>query len=241
MNRSLVVALSVVSLDSMGLGLVMPVLPTLLRELVPIPHVAGHYGVLLSLYALMQVIFAPLLGHLSDIYGRRPILLASLCGAAIDYAVMALAPVLWVLYIGRIVSGITGATGSVAASMIADSTNEESRVQWFGYLGACYGAGMIGGPALGGALGAVSAHVPFFAAALLNCVAFALARCVLQESRHEQSTDIKFLKSKALGMFRLNDVFRNNTKFFLVFFFIQLIGQIPAALWVIGYAGCRVE
>src|SRR5690625_7992826 len=99
----------------------MPVLPTLLRELVPAEQVAGHYGALLSLYALMQVIFAPVLGQFSDAYGRRTVLLASLAGAAADYTSMASAPVLWVLYIYLLVSGITGATGPVADSTIEDS------------------------------------------------------------------------------------------------------------------------
>ena len=115
MNRSLAILLAVVALDAMGLGLVMPVLPALLRELAPSTPVAGHYGALLALYALMQVVFAPLLGRLSDRHGRRPVLLASLAGAAVDYAVMAAAPVLPVLYVGRIGSGLTGATGALGA------------------------------------------------------------------------------------------------------------------------------
>lgn len=124
MRSSAIIALLIVGLDAMGLGLIMPVLPTLLRELVPAEQVAGHYGALLSLYALMQVVFAPMLGQLSDSYGRRPVLLASLAGAAVDYTIMASAPVLWVLYIGRLVSGVTGATGAVAASTIADLTGK---------------------------------------------------------------------------------------------------------------------
>ena len=164
MNRSSIVALMIVCLDAMGLGLMTPVLPTLLRGLVAGPQVVGHYGALLSIYALMQVVFAPLLGQLSDSRDRRPVLLTSLAGAAVDYTIMALAPVLWVLYLGRLVSGITGATGAVAASIIADPTDEDSRARWLGYMGA----GLIDGPALGGALGGSSAHAPFLAAALLR-------------------------------------------------------------------------
>src|SRR5690606_31596285 len=115
------------TLDAMGLGLVMPVLPELLRGLVPDGQVTGHYGVLLAAYALMQVVFAPLLGRLSDRYGRRPVLIVSLAGAAVDYAIMAAAPVLWVIYIGRMIAGITGATGAVAASAIADTIPSNQR------------------------------------------------------------------------------------------------------------------
>ena len=228
-----IIALLIVGLDAMGLGLIMPVLPTLLRELVPAEQVAGHYGALLSLYALMQVVFAPVLGQLSDAYGRRPVLLASLAGAAVDYMIMASAPVLWVLYIGRLVSGVTGATGAVAASTIADSTGEDSRARWFGYMGACYGAGMIAGPALGGMLGGISAHAPFVAAALLNGFAFLLACILLKETHRSHGGTGKSVRIKPFILFRLDDALRGLAALFAVFFIIQLIGQAPASLWVI--------
>ncbi len=233
MRSSAIIALLIVGLDAMGLGLIMPVLPTLLRELVPAEQVAGHYGALLSLYALMQVVFAPLLGQISDAYGRRPVLLASLAGAAVDYTIMAAAPVLWVLYIGRLVSGVTGATGAVAASTIAGSTDEGSRARWFGYMGACYGAGMIAGPALGGMLGSISAHAPFIAAALLNGLAFLLACIFLKETNRSYGKTGKLVRIKPFVLFRLDDALRGLTALFAVFFNIQLIGQVPAALWVI--------
>ncbi|BDO72954.1 hypothetical protein TUM2798_46260 (plasmid) [Escherichia coli] len=119
-NRPLIVILSTVALDAVGIGLIMPVLPGLLRDLVHSNDVTAHYGILLALYALMQFACAPVLGALSDRFGRRPVLLVSLAGAAVDYAIMATAPFLWVLYIGRIVAGITGATGAVAGAYIAD-------------------------------------------------------------------------------------------------------------------------
>lgn len=153
MSKSLITALIVVALDAIGLGLIMPVVPALLNEFVPAEQTAFHYGVFLSLYAFMQVFCAPVLGRLSDRYGRRIILLVSFLGATIDYSIMAAAPVLWVLYIGRIISGVTGATGAIAASIIADTTKQEERARWFGFMGACFGAGMIAGPAIGGVLG----------------------------------------------------------------------------------------
>jgi DHA1 family tetracycline resistance protein-like MFS transporter len=233
MRSSAIIALLIVGLDAMGLGLIMPVLPALLRELVPAEQVAGHYGALLALYALMQVVFAPLLGQFSDVYGRRPVLLASLLGAAVDYTIMALAPVLWVLYIGRLVSGITGATGAVAASTIADSTEEGSRARWFGYMGACYGVGMIAGPALGGMLGGISVHAPFIAAALLNGFALLLACIFLSETRSGHGETKKLVRIERSVLFRLDNALRGLTALFVVFFIIQLIGQVPATLWVL--------
>ncbi len=119
MNKPAVIALVITLLDAMGIGLIMPVLPSLLREYLPEADVANHYGILLALYAVMQVCFAPLLGRWSDKLGRRPVLLLSLAGAAFDYTLLALSNVLWMLYLGRIISGITGATGAVAASVVA--------------------------------------------------------------------------------------------------------------------------
>ncbi|EMJ5746645.1 MULTISPECIES: MFS transporter, partial [Enterobacteriaceae] len=126
-NRPLIVILSTVALDAVGIGLIMPVLPGLLRDLVHSNDVTAHYGILLALYALMQFACAPVLGALSDRFGRRPVLLVSLAGAAVDYAIMATTPFLWVLYIGRIVAGITGATGAVAGAYIADITDGDER------------------------------------------------------------------------------------------------------------------
>lgn len=128
-NRPLIVILSTVALDAVGIGLIMPVLPGLLRDLVHSNDVTAHYGILLALYALMQFACAPVLGALSDRFGRRPVLLVSLAGAAVDYAIMATAPFIWVLYIGRIVAGITGATGAVAGAYIADITDGDERAR----------------------------------------------------------------------------------------------------------------
>ena len=162
-DKALFVILTTVALDAAGIGLIMPVLPGLLRTLAGADQVARHYGVLLALYALMQFLCAPLLGALSDRHGRRPVLLASLAGAALDYAVMAVAPALWVLYLGRAVAGLTGATGAVASSCIADLSRGEDRARRYGYLSACMGLGLIAGPVIGGLAGQWSPHAPFAA------------------------------------------------------------------------------
>src|SRR5574344_1957926 len=233
MSKSRITALIVVAPDALGLGLIMPVVPALLNEFVPAEQTAFHYGVFLSLYAFMQVFCAPVLGRLSDRYGRRIILLVSFLGATIDYSIMAAAPVLWVLYIGRIISGVTGATGAIAASIIADTTKQEERARWCGFMGACFGAGMIAGPALGGMLGSISAHAPFIAAALLNGFAFLLACIFLKETNHSHGATGKPVRIKPFVLFRLDDALRGLAALFAVFFIIQLIGQVPAALWVI--------
>ena len=111
-DRSLTVILTTVTLDAVGVGIIMPVLPELLMAITHADNVAAHYGILLALYALMQFLCAPLLGALSDRFGRRPVILVSLAGATLDYLVMASAMVLPLLYIGRIISGVTGATKS---------------------------------------------------------------------------------------------------------------------------------
>ena len=182
-DKALFVILTTVALDAAGIGLIMPVLPGLLRTLAGADQVARHYGVLLALYALMQFLCAPLLGALSDRHGRRPVLLASLAGAALDYAVMAVAPALWVLYLGRAVAGLTGATGAVASSCIADLSRGEDRARRYGYLSACMGLGLIAGPVIGGLAGQWSPHAPFAVAAALNALNCLMAWRFLPESR----------------------------------------------------------
>ncbi|HET8729219.1 MAG TPA: MFS transporter, partial [Alphaproteobacteria bacterium] len=230
MNKALSIVLATVTLDAIGVGLVMPVLPALLRDLVHADRVAGHYGVLLSLYAVMQVFFAPVLGRLSDRFGRRPVLLVSLAGAAVDYAIIATAPVLWVLYAGRIVSGITGATGAVAGSCIADTTEGEDRARWFGLMGACYGGGMIAGPMIGGILGGISPHAPFMAAGLLNGLAFLMACLFLAETRRAREDAASVTPLNPLASLRMNGAFSGGRPLLGVFFIMQLVGQVPAAL-----------
>ncbi len=202
----------------------MPVVPALLNEFVPTEQTAFHYGVFLSLYAFMQVFCAPVLGRLSDRYGRRIILLVSFLGATIDYSIMAAAPVLWVLYIGRIISGVTGATGAIAASIIADTTKQEERARWFGFMGACFGAGMIAGPAIGGVLGDISVHAPFVAGALLNAIAFCLVAFLLPRRRHNRLKDSK-PKSICLKVFVSILQFRDLPTFLRCFFLCSLSGR----------------
>ena len=170
-------------IDVMGIGLIIPVLPGLVKELAG-SEVAGarFIGWLTAAYALMQFVFAPILGTLSDRYGRRPVLLLSLLGMALDYLVLFFAPSLGWLLVGRLVAGVTGASLTVANAYIADVTAPEDRARNFGMLGATFGLGFILGPALGGWLGEHGLRTPFLVAAGLTALNFLYGLLVLPES-----------------------------------------------------------
>ncbi|ASZ12626.1 TCR/Tet family MFS transporter [Chitinophaga pendula] len=163
-------------IDIMGWGLIIPVMADLIAELKHIPvNEASTYGaILLSVFAITQFLFSPVIGNLSDRYGRRPVLLLSLLGFGIDYIILALAPAYGWLFLGRIVAGITGASFTTASAYIADvSTDETSRAKNFGMIGAAFGLGFVLGPALGALLASWGLRAPFYAAAalcLLNCL-----------------------------------------------------------------------
>ncbi|TIV74471.1 MAG: TCR/Tet family MFS transporter, partial [Mesorhizobium sp.] len=183
MNKPLVVIFAAICLDAIGVGLVFPILPRLLEVVTHSPDIVAYIGVMTALYAAMQFVFAPVLGALSDTLGRRPVLLISLGGAAINYLIMAFAPQLWMLFIGRAVAGLTSANIAVATAYITDITLEDKRAGRFGLFSAMFGIGFIIGPVLGGVLGDHWIRLPFIAAALLNAANFILAVFVLPESR----------------------------------------------------------
>lgn len=166
-------------LDVLGIGLTLPVLPELVRIFaVSDSQTAYLYGVLASIYALMQFLFAPVFGALSDRFGRRPVILSSLFVYGLDYLLLALAPGLAWLVVARIVSGIMGANITTANAYIADVSTDETRGRNFGFIGAAFGLG----PALGGLLGSVSLRLPFYAAAGLVLLNFLYGLFVLPES-----------------------------------------------------------
>jgi DHA1 family tetracycline resistance protein-like MFS transporter len=143
---------------------------------------ASAYGALLAMYALMQFLFAPVLGALSDRFGRRPVILISLAGSAIDYIAMALSPTLWFLYLTRAINGISGANFGACNAYVADVTPPEKRAAAFGMIGAAFGIGFIIGPALGGLLASIDIHLPFFVAAGLTAMNWLYGYFVLPES-----------------------------------------------------------
>jgi len=157
-------------LDVIGLGIIIPVFPQLVMELTSegLSAASRYGGLLMFSYAIMQFLFAPVMGMLSDKYGRRPILLAALTGFGLDYLLQGFAPTLGWLFVGRILAGITGASFTTASAYIADISPAEKRAQNFGLIGAAFGLGFIIGPVLGGVLGQFGPRVPFFAAAFLT-------------------------------------------------------------------------
>jgi len=162
-------------IDIIGFGVIIPVLPDLIRHLLHSDiRVAATYGkYLMVAYALMQFLFAPVIGALSDRFGRRPVLLASLFGFGIDYLFLAFAPTIWWLFVGRIIAGITGASFTTATAYIADISTAENRTKNFGMVGAAFGIGFIVGPSLGGVLGHIGLRIPFYVSAglaLLNAL-----------------------------------------------------------------------
>jgi len=171
-------------IDVIGFGIIIPVLPSLIKELNGgnFSDAARIGGWLLFAFAIMQFIFSPILGNLSDTYGRRPVLLIALFGFGCDYLLMAFSPTLGWLFAGRLLAGITGASFSTASAYIADISPPEKRAQNFGLIGAAFGMGFIIGPAIGGLLGEIGSRVPFFAAAGLSFVNWLYGYFVLPES-----------------------------------------------------------
>ncbi|MEZ2141467.1 TCR/Tet family MFS transporter [Bradyrhizobium sp. DN5] len=171
-------------LDMLALGVIMPILPKLIESFVDndTGHAARIFGLFGTAWALMQFVFSPLLGALSDRFGRRPVVLLSNFGLAGDYVLMALAPSLVWLFIGRVISGITSASISTAFAYISDVTPPERRAAIFGRIGAAFGAGFILGPALGGLLGDIDPRLPFWASAALSLANALYGLFVLPES-----------------------------------------------------------
>jgi DHA1 family tetracycline resistance protein-like MFS transporter len=232
-RRALLVILSTVTLDAVGIGLALPVIPTLLRELSHESRIAGRYGFFMAIYPFMQLLFSPVLGRLSDRFGRRPVLLVSLAGAAVDYLIMGLSPRLWVLYLGRVFAGLTGANLAVATAYIADISRGEERAARFGYMNACFGLGFVAGPLLGGVVGGLSPRYPFLVAAACNGLNLLLGLFVLPES-HRRGDEPAGGESRApfalLAAF-LGD--RALAPLLAIYFAIHLIGQIPGSLWIV--------
>jgi len=171
-------------IDVIGLGIIIPVIPKLIMELSGegLSSAARYGGWMIFAYAAMQFVFSPILGGLSDQYGRRPVLLFSLFGFGIDYIVMGFAPTLTWLFLGRIIAGITGASFTTAGAYIADVSAPEKRAQNFGLIGAAFGLGFILGPVLGGFLGTYGSRVPFFVSAALSLLNWLYGYFILPES-----------------------------------------------------------
>lgn len=247
MNKPLIVILCAVMLDAVGIGLIFPILPALLRDVGHMSEVATLLGLMLALYSACQFLFSPILGVLSDRFGRRPVLLMSLAGAAIDYLIMAFAPQLWMLVLGRAISGITSANMAVATAYITDISTEEERAKRFGLFHAMFGIGFIIGPVLGGILGDVWVRAPFIAAALLNGVNFALALFVLPESRAgEPNAKFDFETLNPFKPLRWALTFRALIPMMAIFVIMNFVGTMYGTIWALfsedsfGWSGMMI-
>ena len=183
-------------IDITGWGIIIPVIPKLIQELIhgDVSEAAKIGGWLTFAYAITQFIFAPVIGNLSDKYGRRPIILISLFAFSLDYLLLAFAPTITWLFVGRIIAGLTGASITTASAYIADVSTPENRAKNFGMIGAAFGLGFIIGPVIGGLLGQYGARVPFYAAAILCLLNFLYGFFILPESldkENRRSFDIK--------------------------------------------------
>jgi DHA1 family tetracycline resistance protein-like MFS transporter len=215
-------------LDMIGVGIIVPVLPELLEELTggSVANAAVIGGYLVFVYALMQFVFSPVLGNLSDRYGRRPVLLASLLGLTFDYLMMSIAPFVWYLFIGRVIAGIAGAALATATAYMADITPPHKRTHRFGLIGAAFGLGFIIGPVIGGELGELGPRVPFYAAAGLAFANFLFGLLVLPESlpkANRRKFSIK--RANPLGAVLALKQYPSVLWLLAVLFFLQLATQ----------------
>src|ERR1700761_1839366 len=193
-------------LDMLALGLIMPILPKLVESFVDndTARAARIFGVFGTAWALMQFFFSPILGSLSDRFGRRPVVLLSNFGLGLDYVLMALAPSLTWLFVGRVISGITSASISTGFAYIADVTPPERRAAVFGRMGAAFGAGFVLGPAMGGVLGDIDPRLPFWIAAGLSFANFLYGLAILPESLPpERRSPFRWRSANPVGALRL--------------------------------------
>jgi DHA1 family tetracycline resistance protein-like MFS transporter len=220
--------------DVMGWGLIIPVMPKLIAELkqISINEASAYGGLLLSSFAITQFLFAPVIGNLSDKYGRRPVLLFSLLGFGIDYIILALAPNYGWLFVGRVIAGITGASFTTAAAYIADISTAETRTKNFGMIGAAFGLGFVIGPALGGLLAGLGTRAPFYAAAALCLLNTLYGYFVLPESLpKENRRAFEWKKANPFGSLQFLRHTPGIGKMALCFFLIYLASQAVQGNW----------
>jgi len=233
MNRRLIVIFAATVLDAVGIGLIFPILPSLLQDVTHTENVAPYIGVMTALYAVMQFIFAPILGALSDRLGRRPVLLVSLAGAAVNYLFLAFAPSLWMLLLGRAIAGLTSANISVATAYITDISPENTRARRFGLFNAMFGIGFIIGPVFGGTLGDYWLRLPFIAAAALNAANLLLALFILPESRTPSREMIDLTALNPLRPLRWVFSVKSLLPIILIFFLFSATGEAYGISWAL--------
>lgn len=221
-------------IDITGLGIIIPVLPKLIEELTHggISQASQIGGWLNATYAVMQFLFAPVLGGLSDKFGRRPVLLFSLFGFALDYLFLSFAPTIAWLFLGRAIAGITGASFTTASAYIADISTDEDRAKNFGLVGAAFGLGFIVGPAIGGLLGSFGARVPFMVAAGLTFCNWLYGYFVLPESLSaDHRRKFEWKRANPLGALKAISKHKGLAGLVSAFFLIYLAAHAVQSNW----------
>jgi MFS transporter, DHA1 family, tetracycline resistance protein len=229
-----------VFLDMVGFGLILPVLPKLIETVgkVDIAHAAVIGGWMFAAFSLAQFVFAPLMGNLSDRFGRRPLLLLAIFGLGLDFILMALAPTLAWLFAGRIIAGICGASWIIASAFIADATAPDDRARAFGLMGAAFGVGFVIGPAVGGLLGELGPRVPFWTAAGVSLINFVYGWFVLPESLPaENRRKFELWRSNPFGAFRVFSTYPGVLPMVLVMGLYFFGTSVYPAIWTFwGFA-----
>ncbi len=232
-----------VLLDMLSIGIIIPVLPKLILHFTggEFNRAAEMLGLFMSVWALMQFIASPVMGALSDRFGRRPVILASNLGLGLDYLIMAMAPALWVLFVGRVLAGVFSATVSAAQAYIADITAPEKRAAAFGMLGAAFGLGFVLGPALGGILGHYDLRLPFYAASGMSLANFCYGFFVLPESlKPELRSPFRFRTANPVTALKLLGRSSQLSRLGVINFIIMLSHQVLPACAVL-YMGLRYD
>jgi DHA1 family tetracycline resistance protein-like MFS transporter len=230
-----------VALDMLSLGMIMPVLPKLVENFMSgdTARAAEIFGVFGTAWALMQFFFSPLLGAMSDSYGRRPVVLISNFGLGLDYVLMALAPNLWWLFAGRVISGISAATIATSSAYVTDVTPAEQRAAKFGMLGAAFGLGFVLGPALGGMLGAIDPRLVFWVAAALSLLNGLYGLFVLPESLpREKRVAFEWRRANPVGSLQLLRSHPELSGLAVAEFLAAVAHVVLPSVWVL-YAGYR--
>src|SRR6478672_5880659 len=221
-------------IDVTGLGIIIPVLPKLIEELIHgnISMASRYAGWLTFAYAIMQFLFSPFLGNLSDKFGRRPILLFSLFGFGVDYVFLSFAPTIGWLFVGRIIAGITGASFTTATAYIADISAPENRAKNFGLVGAAFGLGFIIGPVVGGLLGQYGSRIPFLAAAGLAFGNLLYGYWVLPASlAAENRRSFEWKRANPFGAFKHLKKYPAVAALAVSFFLVYMAGQAVQSVW----------
>jgi len=234
MRLPLIFVIATTVIDSMGIGLILPVLPSLLREVadIPLADAALYGGVLVTAFAFMQFIFGPIIGALSDRYGRRPIMLISLLVMALDYIVMALAGAFWILLVGRMIGGVAAATQSTAYAFMADISKPEEKAARFGIIGAAFGMGFVFGPLLGGLLAEFGTRAPFYAAAALASLNLVFGHFVMPETlKDENRRPLSLARANPFGAFKNVSASPLLRRLLVLFFLYQVAFMVYPSIW----------